>query len=75
MESVSENADIVGTIVSLGHRLRLSIIAEGVETLAQARLLKQLQCQYAQGYLFSKPLPEAQATRLLEQWHIWSTDD
>ncbi|MEO0348556.1 MAG: EAL domain-containing protein [Cyanobacteria bacterium P01_A01_bin.15] len=74
MESIGENADIVGTIVTLGHRLRLDIIAEGVETPEQAHLLKQLQCQYAQGYLFSKPLPEVQATRLLEQWRLWPTD-
>ncbi|ESA38525.1 diguanylate cyclase phosphodiesterase with chase sensor [Leptolyngbya sp. Heron Island J] len=73
MESISEHADIVGTIVSLGHRLQLDIIAEGVETMAQARLLKQLQCQYAQGYFFAKPLPEEQAVQLLiqnQRWHI-----
>ncbi len=71
MESISENADIVGTIVSLGHRLKLDIIAEGVETSAQACLLKQLRCQYAQGYFFAKPLPENQVTKLLHQNKRW----
>lgn len=72
MESIRENEDIVGTIVTLGHRLKLDIIAEGVETLAQARLLKQLQCQYAQGYFFAKPLPKEQATQLLNENKYWS---
>lgn len=72
MESISENADIVGTIVSLGHRLDLDIIAEGVETLDQAHLLKQLQCQYAQGYYFAKPLPKHQATQFLIQNKRWN---
>lgn len=71
MEFVSENENIVGTIVTLGHRLKLDIIAEGVETLAQARLLKQLQCHYAQGYFFAKPLPRNQAAELLAQNKSW----
>lgn len=75
MESISENADIVGTIVSLGHRLKLDIIAEGVETYAQAVLLKQLRCQYAQGYFFAKPLPKDQATKLLTQHKQWVIED
>ena len=74
METISENADIVGTIVSLGHRLQLDIIAEGVETLPQARLLKDLRCQYAQGYFFAKPLPMNQAAQLLAQNKGWSLD-
>ena len=75
METINENANIVGTIVSLGHRLKLDIIAEGVETLAQARLLKQLKCQYAQGYFFAKPLPREQAAQLLTQGKYWSIED
>ena len=75
MESISENADIVGTIVSLGHRLNLEIIAEGVETYAQAILLKQLRCQFAQGYYFARPMPKAQATQLLTQNKRWTLKD
>ena len=74
METIRENADIVGTIVSLGHRLQLDIIAEGVETMAQARLLKQLQCQYAQGYFFAKPLSKEQAVQLLRQNQRWDIE-
>ena len=75
MESISENADIVGTIVSLAHRLNLEIIAEGVETYDQAILLKQLRCQYAQGYYFARPMPKAQATQLLTQNRRWAIKD
>ncbi len=75
MEIIREHADIVGTIVSLGHRLQLDIIAEGVETMAQAYLLKQLQCQYAQGYFFARPLPKDQAVQLLAQNKRWQIED
>ena len=74
METIRENADIVGTIVSLGHRLKLDIIAEGVETSTQAYMLKQLECEYAQGYYFAKPLPKDQATQLLTQNKRWRID-
>ncbi|MEO0868224.1 MAG: EAL domain-containing protein [Cyanobacteria bacterium J06642_11] len=74
MESVSENEDIVVTIVTLAQRLQLDIVAEGVETLEQARLLRQLQCHYAQGYFFSKPVPKDQATHLLTQRKNWMID-
>ncbi len=50
---------LVSTIVNLAHSLRLTVVAEGVETEEQARLLRSLQCDEVQGYLFSKPLPAA----------------
>ena len=74
METVSEHEDIVGTIVTLAQRLKLDIVAEGVETLEQAKLLKDLQCHYAQGYFFSKPVPQDQATQLLAQHKRWPID-
>jgi len=46
---------LVSTIVSLGQSLRLTVIAEGVETEQQATILRQLQCHQLQGYLFGKP--------------------
>lgn len=47
---------IVKNIVSLGHDLNMIVVAEGVETKEQADMLKQLNCKYMQGYLFSKPV-------------------
>ena len=51
------DAAIVKTIISLGHSLGLSVIAEGVETLDQQRFLANHNCSLYQGYLFCKPVP------------------
>jgi diguanylate cyclase (GGDEF)-like protein/PAS domain S-box-containing protein len=48
---------LVSTIVNLAHSLKLDVVAEGVETEEQKRLLHLLSCEQMQGYLFSKPLP------------------
>jgi diguanylate cyclase (GGDEF)-like protein/PAS domain S-box-containing protein len=59
----SGGLDIVKAIIEMAHSLRLKVIAEGVETEGQMDLLRQLGCNYVQGFLFSKPLPaEAAAT-------------
>ncbi|TDJ60016.1 MAG: EAL domain-containing protein, partial [Nitrospina sp.] len=55
------SAAITKTIVTLAQSLGMKTIAEGVETEAQKEFLKELQCDEAQGYLFSKPLPAKQA--------------
>ena len=59
---------IVASIVELSHNLELTVIAEGVETEQQLSTLRGLACDIAQGYLFSRPVPVAEATALLEQW-------
>jgi diguanylate cyclase (GGDEF)-like protein len=56
---------IARTIVGLGHNLGLRVIAEGVETREQLEVLRGLRCDCAQGYLFSKAVPEAEFERLL----------
>ncbi|GEM_PF-1426317 len=55
---------IVRSTVQLAHSLGCKIVAEGVETHAQANLLARLGCDYLQGYLFSRPVPETDAMRL-----------
>ena len=47
----------MSTIISLAHSLTLNVVAEGVETEEQSRLLLSLNCDEMQGYLFSKPVP------------------
>ena len=51
------DASIAGVVIQLGRRLGKEVIAEGVETDNQARLLLHLGCPEAQGYLFGKPMP------------------
>ncbi len=53
----SINAGIVRTIINLGHELKLSVIAEGVETIEQLDFLRSVGCDGVQGFFFSKPLP------------------
>ncbi len=57
METDSEAAAIVETIIMLGHKLNMKTVAEGVETLSCQKKLAELGCDQAQGYLFSRPLP------------------
>jgi EAL domain-containing protein (putative c-di-GMP-specific phosphodiesterase class I) len=52
-----EGLSLVSIIIDLAHSLRLRVVAEGVETEEQSRLLQLLRCDELQGYLFSKPLP------------------
>ena len=60
-----DDAVIVTAIVTLAHSLCLKVIAEGVETKEQLEFLRSLQCDVMQGYLFSRPLPAEEATKLL----------
>jgi EAL domain-containing protein (putative c-di-GMP-specific phosphodiesterase class I) len=59
----SETA-LAEAIVVMAHKLGLQVVAEGVETEEQKELLLQAGCDYAQGYLFSRPLP----LKVFEQW-------
>jgi EAL domain-containing protein (putative c-di-GMP-specific phosphodiesterase class I) len=59
------DAAITTSIVLLGKSLELSVVAEGVETRSQLSFLRVIQCHEGQGYLFSKPVPAAQAETLL----------
>jgi len=65
MANSAQDMSIVTTIIALAHSLNLRVVAEGVETAAQSKLLKLLKCDEAQGYLFSKPLPAAEIETLL----------
>jgi len=48
---------LVSTIINLAHSLKLKVVAEGVETEEQSRLLRLLNCDEIQGFLFSRPVP------------------
>ncbi len=57
-----EDTAVVRMIIELAHTLGLEVIAEGVETEKQAALLKEMGCNFAQGYHYSKPLPPEAAS-------------
>ena len=57
---------IVRTIVELARVLNMSVVAEGIETCEQYRLLRQLGCRYGQGYLFARPMTAEAVTELLQ---------
>lgn len=59
-----ENTEIVKTIVTLAHNLGMTVTAEGIETIDQLMQLKAMQCDYGQGYFFSKPVSSEVAAGL-----------
>lgn len=60
------NRNIVEAIISLAHRLDMIVVAEGVETEEQLAILLAMNCQFGQGYLFSKPLSKPKVDELIE---------
>ncbi len=63
-----EDYAIVRAIIELAHTLNISVIAEGVEEEAQKQILKELNCDIIQGFLYSKPLDGVSFTLYLQQY-------
>ncbi|QDQ25919.1 EAL domain-containing protein [Chitinimonas arctica] len=63
--------EIVRAIVLLARNLGMAVIAEGVETAEQLAALREMACDFAQGYFFAKPLPAAEATALIAANRQW----
>lgn len=66
MTKETESAEIVKTIVLLAKNLHLDIVAEGIETDEQYQILRDLGCEFGQGYHFSKPLNVGDATDFID---------
>ena len=63
----SNDLALCEAIIVMAHKLGMQVVAEGVETTMQRNLLRAAGCDYAQGYLFSKPLPAADFESLLAE--------
>lgn len=63
-----DDATITQTIISLAKNLDINVVAEGIETEEQVDFLLERDCTIGQGFLFSRPLPADEVTRLLEQY-------
>ena len=67
-----EKLELVRTIITLAWNLGMDVVAEGVETTKQLAQLKALKCEYAQGYLFSRPVGSADAEKLIRADHSYN---
>ncbi len=63
----TKNKEIVSSIVMLAHKLGMDVIAEGIETVEEKEMLQMFNCEYGQGYLFSKPIPAKAIGQLLQE--------
>jgi predicted signal transduction protein with EAL and GGDEF domain len=64
------DATIVRTIIEMAHTLGFTVVAEGIETEAQAQYLREHRCEEGQGYLFARPMPAAELAALLASHQV-----
>lgn len=64
-----EDQSVLNNIVNMAHKLRLSVVAEGVENRQQLERLASIGCDYVQGYFFAKPMPAAEFEDLMKTQH------
>ncbi|MGH7713399.1 MAG: EAL domain-containing protein, partial [Gemmatimonadaceae bacterium] len=70
IDSEHLSREVVRAILGLVRAVGVDAIAEGVTSETQVEVLRELGCEYAQGYLFSRPLPPDEVRELLSQRHI-----
>ncbi|MBD1943015.1 EAL domain-containing protein [Coleofasciculus sp. FACHB-712] len=71
MESSQENIGLVPAIMRMAHTMGINVIAEGIETSGQLAQLRALNCDFGQGYLFSKPVESKLASELIKADPQW----
>ena len=62
-----KSGKIIHSIISMAHELGIKIVAEGVETREQVEFLKECGSDYIQGYYFSRPIPQSEFEKLLDE--------
>lgn len=73
--SESRGGSILSSVIRMANWLRLPVLAEGVETKAQAEYLKSIGCVFMQGYLFAKPMPADEYEKVLSEGHVESKNN
>ncbi|QAR33913.1 EAL domain-containing protein [Geovibrio thiophilus] len=68
IDTSEDSLSIVRSVIQLSRNLGIEVVAEGVENETHLRLLRELECDLAQGYYFSKPVPAAEFEKLLAGW-------
>ena len=63
-----EHSEIIQTIIKLAANLGMDVIAEGVESEEQLNFLKDMNCEFAQGYYYSKPVDSSLASEMVEKF-------
>ncbi|HPW31232.1 MAG TPA: EAL domain-containing protein, partial [Rhodoferax sp.] len=66
VQAGTDGADLLDSIIALGHRMGLSVVAEGAETAEECALLKTLGCDYLQGWFVAKAMPIADFVQWLK---------
>lgn len=74
MHESERMSNMVRGIINLSHDMGLLVVGEGIETEEQAELLKQLRCDFGQGYLFAKPMPKEDATEFIKRSRLPRTE-
>ena len=68
--SLDDKQAVVDAIIQMSHRLKMKVVAEGVESAQQVELLKQMGCDFIQGYYYSKPLPMDELLDFIQFWEV-----
>ncbi len=71
MDTDERDMELVRMIILLAHTLGMEVVGEGIESESQLGLLRELNCEFGQGYFFEKPLPEDEAAKMLAESPAW----
>ncbi len=71
----SSDVAITQAVIAMAHSMKMTVIAEGVETRIQAEFLRQNRCDQLQGYYFSRPLPAEAFAELLQKADFGSVQE
>jgi diguanylate cyclase (GGDEF)-like protein/PAS domain S-box-containing protein len=72
MSEESDGAEIVRAIIALARNMQMRVVAEGIETLEQLEQLREMSCDFGQGFLFSKPIPASEIANFINSSNLKS---